>query len=92
VATLVVNPDGSVASREVLEAPDKDIAAAVGSALSAWRFTPSSGKSATSGPCSITGRLMFYFTSQKGKAVVLDPLRDAGSPAGASSAADHHQY
>lgn len=72
VAAVTVDPNGSIANTEMLEAPDSDISAAVKAILLKWCFTNWAGRPKI-GRCVIESRLIFYFGTRGGRPLVVAP-------------------
>jgi TonB family protein len=67
VASVLIQPDGSVGTVVVLEAPETSLATAVQEAANQWTFRTGPWKT------SLAGRLTFYFRIVNGKGRVLEP-------------------
>jgi TonB family protein len=79
VAEVTVTEEGRVATVNVLQAPDADIATSVRDALARWAFTPVqvSGRSSTS---PMRGKLTFYFRLLADKGNVTMPELPGAGP------------
>lgn len=78
VIEVTVSMTGRVSDTKILQAPDRQIASSVETALKGWTFRPLllSGK-----PITMKSRLIFYFRVANRKAVVIDAIDAASATA-----------